>query len=173
MVDIVVKLRRPLKRSIALDRSGSAETGRNGWRGTWEISGRSLIRAAVRARRAGPRTPPRRQPCTAASACATRSERSAQARLTRSTTASTIAPFVGERLYPLSCATIPAMSPIPQCSTIWPSARRKMSHEVPTVLPHSAPEITRQSQPAKFRFPDHEMERPEPRVPRLRPRHVV
>ena len=41
-----------------------------------------------------------------------------------------IAPFVGERLYPLSCATIPAMSPIPQCSTIWPSARRKMSHEV-------------------------------------------
>ena len=39
--------------------------------------------------------------------------------------------------------------------------------EYPTVLPHSAPEITRQSQPAKFRFPDHEMERPERRV-RLR-----
>src|SRR5271157_374877 len=28
------------------------------------------------------------------------------------------------------------------------------------VLPRSAPEITRQSQRAKFRFPDHEMERP-------------
>src|SRR5271167_3321598 len=38
------------------------------------------------------------------------------------------------------------------------------ANRIPTVLPHSAPEITRQSQPAKFRFPDHEMERPEPRV---------
>src|SRR5271166_2426079 len=31
-------------------------------------------------------------------------------------------------------------------------------------FPCSAPKIARQSQPAKFRFPDHEMERPEPRL---------
>src|SRR5271165_7146898 len=43
--------------------------------------------------------------------------------------------------------------------------RRSWSaNRIPTVLPHSAPEFARQSQPAKFRFPDHEMERPEPRV---------
>ena len=42
--------------------------------------------------------------------------------------------------------------------------RSVVANRIPTVLPHSAPEITRQSQPAKFRFPDHEMERPEPRV---------
>ena len=32
--------------------------------------------------------------------------------------------------HPLICATTPAMSPIPQCSTIRPSAMRKMSQEV-------------------------------------------
>ena len=31
-------------------------------------------------------------------------------------------------------------------------------------LPRSAPEIPRRSQPAKFRFPDQEMERPEPQA---------
>src|SRR5208337_4539886 len=39
-------------------------------------------------------------------------------------------------------------------------ARRGQRTENPTVLPRSAPEIGRQSQPAKFRFPDDEMERP-------------
>jgi len=32
--------------------------------------------------------------------------------------------------HPFSWAMIPAMSPIPQCSTILPSAMRKMSQEV-------------------------------------------
>ena len=45
-----------------------------------------------------------------------------------------------------------------------PSARRRatgrsLRNRIPTVLPRSAPEFARQSQPAKFRFPDHEMER--------------
>ena len=39
--------------------------------------------------------------------------------------------------------------------------RSVVCERIPTVLPHSAPEIARQSQPAKFRFPDHEMERPD------------
>jgi hypothetical protein len=34
--------------------------------------------------------------------------------------------------------------------------------------PRSEPEIARQSQPAKFRFPDHEMEKAEPRLSTFR-----
>src|SRR5271165_4718843 len=37
-------------------------------------------------------------------------------------------------------------------------------NRIPTVLTRSAPEFARQSQPAKFRFPDHEMERPKQRL---------
>ena len=37
-------------------------------------------------------------------------------------------------------------------------ALRRSANRIPTVLTRSAPEFARQSQPAKFRFPDHEME---------------
>src|SRR5271167_4672089 len=43
-------------------------------------------------------------------------------------------------------------------------AIRGLRTEFRPVLPHSAPEIARQSLPAKFRFPDHEMERPKQRL---------
>ena len=36
----------------------------------------------------------------------------------------------------------------------------RSANRIPAVLPHSAAEIARQSLPTKFRFPDHEMERP-------------
>src|SRR5208337_4672853 len=36
----------------------------------------------------------------------------------------------------------------------------RSANRILTVLPRSAPEIARQSLPAKFRFPDHKMERP-------------
>ena len=39
-------------------------------------------------------------------------------------------------------------------------ACRGLRTRIPAVLPHSAAEIARQSLPTKFRFPDHEMERP-------------
>ncbi len=39
---------------------------------------------------------------------------------------------------------------------------------IPTVLTRSAPEFSRQSQPAKFRFPDREMERPKQRLSAFR-----
>jgi hypothetical protein len=49
------------------------------------------------------------------------------------------------RRYPLSCASTPAMSPMPQCSAILPSLKRKMPHEVKEscfpvgVTPYSGP----------------------------------
>ena len=41
-----------------------------------------------------------------------------------------------------------------------PPRPRRSANRIPAVLPHSAAEIARQSLPTKFRFPDHEMERP-------------
>src|SRR5271166_2034407 len=39
----------------------------------------------------------------------------------------------------------------------------RSANRIPAVLPRSAPEIPRRSQPAKFGFPDDEMERLKPR----------
>src|SRR5208337_1475067 len=44
----------------------------------------------------------------------------------------------------------------------------RSANRIPTVLTRSAPEFARRSQPAKFRFPDHEMERPKQRLSAFR-----
>ena len=47
-------------------------------------------------------------------------------------------------------------------------ARSSQTMQAVIALARSAPEFARQSQPAKFRFPDHEMERPEQRLSAFR-----